>query len=157
MARRSNFFCVREKIGHLRCFVLTYAINLWPKPLHLEPPPGVENESVLQVVMDLVDSQYNPQFGFWKICGLFTYQKFKIRKFLHFFSRSTDEVVWHFLLIFVLGGIFVKQQRKIRGKSLVQSIQMNSDRYLPEFHVPDIFTNYVRLLLYEQVWYIGFW
>ena len=54
MARRSNFFCVREKIGHLRCFVLTYAINLWPKPLHLEPPPGVENESVLYVVIGRV-------------------------------------------------------------------------------------------------------
>ena len=46
---------VREKIGHLRCFVLTYAINLWPKPLHLEPPPGVENESVLHIVMGWVD------------------------------------------------------------------------------------------------------
>ena len=144
MARRSNFFCVREKIGHLRCFVLTYAINLWPKPLHLEPPPGVENESVLQVVMDLVDSQYNPQFGFWKICGLFTHQKLEIRNFLDVHAwRNFWEIVKKNLIKFAFNQL--------------PNLEMNSDRYVPEFYVPDIFTNYVPLLLYEQVWYIGFW
>ena len=75
---------MREKIGHLRCFVLTYAINLWPKPLHLEPPPGVENESVLYVLMGRVLPGIRVLA---KIRGLLWVERKLNKVFLHFFPQ----------------------------------------------------------------------